>query len=92
MASAKVDPDSKATQVEVRIDIDHWSTDAERASVMKAVKNGGTPAVHAVLSKMKNAGTIQVGLKKVAIKYAYAHPTGGGRMPPAGSFASGGST
>jgi len=81
MASAKVDANSKdAVQVDVRIDIDRWASDAERGSVMKAVKTGGTPALHKLLSAMPDTGTIEVGLKKVAIKYAFAHPTGGGRI------------
>jgi len=81
VASAKVDANSKdAVQVDVRIAIDRWANDEERGSVMKAVKTGGTPALHKLLTAMPDSGTIEVGLKKVAIKYAFAHPTGAGRI------------
>ena len=63
MASAKVDANSKdAVQVDVRIVLDRWSNEEERGSVMKAVKTGGTPALHKLLSAMPDTGTIEVGL------------------------------
>ena len=79
-ATASVKMEDASAKSPVRIEITRWSTDAERASVMKAVKTGGTHAVHAILEKMPDAGSIDLGGKKVAIKYAYANPTGSGRL------------
>ena len=79
-ATASVKSDALTGTAPVRITIERFATEAERASAMKAVKSGGTPALHKVLMKMKNSGTLQLGKKKTPIKYAYASSTGAGRI------------
>jgi hypothetical protein len=60
--------------------VDRYATDADRNGLMAAIKTGGTEAGRAWLAKQKDAGTLQVGAQKAAIKYAYARPTGAGRL------------
>ena len=78
MASAK--SEAASATAPVKIAIERFATEAERASVMSAVKSGGTPAVRQVLTKMGNAGTIEVGQRSTPIKYAFARSTGAGRI------------
>jgi hypothetical protein len=79
-ATASVKSDAVTGTAAVKITILHYATEAERDSVMKAVRSGGTPAVKAVLAKMRDAGSLELGRTKVPIKYAYSHSTGSGRI------------
>jgi hypothetical protein len=79
-ATASVKSDSVTDKTPVAIVIKHWATDAEHDKVMKALKDGGTPAVKAVLTKMRDAGTLEHAKTRAPIKYAYAHSTGSGRI------------
>ena len=78
-ATASVSEGGGAT-APVRISIERFTTEKEREGVVGAVKSGGTAAVKAELAKAKDAGTIEVGGRKTPIKYAYARPTGSGRI------------
>jgi hypothetical protein len=79
-ATASVKSDGGGATAPVRISIERFATEAERAAIVGTVKSGGTPAVRAALAKTKDAGTIEVGGRKTPIKYAYANPTGSGRI------------
>jgi len=79
VATASVSESGGAT-APVRISIERFATEAERESVVGAVKSGGTAAVKAELAKAKDAGTIEIGGRKTPIKYAFARPTGSGRI------------
>ena len=72
-------PDASATS-KTTIGIERFSTEAERSAVMKALKDGGTAAVRPVLSGMKDSGYIELGQRRTPIKYAFARPTGSGRL------------
>ena len=72
-------PDASATS-KVAIAIERFSTEAERAAVLKALKEGGTVAARPVLSGMKDSGYIELGQRRTPIKYAFARPTGSGRL------------
>lgn len=78
-ASVKAESGSAKT-APVRISVERFATETERASVVDALKSGGTPAVKTVLSKMNAMGTLEVGGHKTPIKYAYTRPTGSGRL------------
>ena len=77
-ASAK-SADASATS-KTTIAIERFSSETERAAVMKALKEGGTAAVRPVLSGMKDSGYIELGQRRTPIKYAFARPTGSGRL------------
>jgi hypothetical protein len=64
----------------VTISIDHFLTQAERDSVMAALKSSGQAAMKKILEGMKDAGSIEAGSEKTAIKYAFTRPTGGGKL------------
>jgi hypothetical protein len=79
-ATASVKAEAASASAPVKIAIERFSTESERTSVMNALKGGGTPAVRQVLAKMKDTGTIEVGTRRTAIKYAYTRPAGSGRL------------
>ena len=79
-ATASVKTDAASATAAVKIAIDRFATEAERKAVMSAVKSGGTKALRDAVSKMKDAGAIEVGQRKTAIKFASSRPTGGGRL------------
>ena len=70
----------QGTSEPIRITIERFATETERAAIVGAVKSGGTAAVKAELAKAKDAGTIEIGGRTTPIKYAYARPTGSGRI------------
>ena len=59
--------------------VQSFSTDAERDALVAAVGKGGT-AARDLLASRRAVGSIQVGQKQVPVKYAYARPTGSGRL------------
>ncbi len=77
-ASAK-SADASATS-KTTIAIERFATEAERAAVMKALKEGGTAAVRPVVSGLKDSGYVELGQRRTPIKYAFARPTGSGRL------------
>ena len=64
----------------VTIVVTRMTTDQERATVVDALKKGGTPAVVQALKALKDAGYIEVGERRTTVKYAYVRPLGGGRL------------
>ena len=77
-ASAK-SADASAT-AKVTVAIERFATEAERAALVKALKEGGTAAARPVLSGMKDSGYLELGQRRTPIKYAYARSTGSGRL------------
>jgi hypothetical protein len=64
----------------VTVTLKSYSSDADRAALMSALKKGGTAEARSWLQKQHDVGTIQVGKQLTPIKYAYARSTGGGRL------------
>jgi|WetSurSiteA1Bulk_404760.scaffolds.fasta_scaffold17168_1 hypothetical protein len=62
----------------VKIVIDRYLTDAERTTVMDALKAGGTTAARETLEKMPDIGSLEVLGKTTPIKYAWARSMGPG--------------
>jgi hypothetical protein len=56
------------------------TTEAERATVVDALKKGGTAGVVQAIKTMPDAGYIEVGGTKTTLKYAYIRPSSGGRL------------
>jgi hypothetical protein len=59
--------------------VDKFSTDRERASLIKALKDGSTSA-RDLLAKRPTVGSLQIGTRSTPIKYAYAVSTDGHRQ------------
>ena len=79
-ATASVKSEGAATTSPVKISIQRFATEAQRKSVMSAIKSGGSPALRGVVVKMPDAGTIEVGGRRTTIKYAFTRPAGAGRL------------
>jgi hypothetical protein len=79
-ATASVKTGSKPTTSPVKISVDRYSTEEERSNVMGALRKGGTHLLHEAVSKLSETGSIEIGDKKIPIKYAYARATGSGRI------------
>ena len=72
-------PNGTVASAKLTAVVDTFATDAERDALITAVKHGGT-AARDLLASRKAAGSIQVGAKQTPIKYAYARPSGSGRL------------
>jgi len=57
-----------------------YATNAERQSLIAAVKKGGTGAAHTLLAKRETIGTVDVGGRQTPLKYAYAWDLDGRRQ------------
>jgi len=62
------------------VTITRYGTDAERDAVVAAVRAGGSAAVHRALVATKDAGFIQLGERRTAIKFAGQRPMPSGRL------------
>ena len=56
-----------------------FSSDADQTALNAALKKGGT-AARDLLTKKPDVGSIEVAGKSTPIKYAYAHPSGSGKI------------
>jgi hypothetical protein len=79
-ATASMTSEAGAKTAPVKITIDRFATEAERAPVVNALKTGGNAAVKAALEKMPGLGTLEVAGHKFPIRYAYPRATSGGRV------------
>jgi hypothetical protein len=79
-ATASVKSPGKNAAVPFAVHIDRFITDAERDKVVAAVKGKQAGEPQKTLAAMPDVGYIQVGEKRTPIKYAYARPTGSGRI------------
>ena len=81
-ATATVEAGGKSAAEPVKIVINRFLTDAERMSVLEALKAGGTTAAKQVLDKLEDIGTIEVLGRSTPIKFAYPRSMGpgGGRI------------
>lgn len=64
----------------VSITIDSFASTSEREALLAAIKSGGTAAAREWLARRPGAGTLQVGARQSAIKYAYKTPVGSGSL------------
>jgi hypothetical protein len=63
----------------VTVNIRQYTSDGDREDMLAALKKGMSEA-RAFLGKKKDLGSIQIGAKQTAIKYAYAYTTPTGRL------------
>jgi hypothetical protein len=79
-ATASVSAPKKKASVPVTIHIDRFIDDADRDKVVTAVKANDQPGTTKALAALPDIGYITLGEKRTPIKYAYARPTGDGRI------------
>jgi hypothetical protein len=79
-ATASVSAPGKKASVPVTIHIDNFISDADRDKVAAAVKANDQPGTTKVLASLPDLGYITLGEKRTPLKYAYARPTGSGRL------------
>ena len=64
----------------VTVVVDRFATDADRAALKAALARGGTAAARAWLARRGDAGTVQVGARRTAIKFASRLTTAAGHL------------
>jgi len=79
-ATATVKRGGVSASAPVSVTITRYSSDAERDAVMAAVRAGGSTALHRALGSAKDAGHIQVGDRRTAIKFVGQRPMPSGRL------------
>ena len=79
-ATASVKGPSGSGSKPLTIHIDHLASDADRTKLLAVVKTNDAAAIIQALAAMADIGYISVGDVRTPVKYAYAHPTGGGRL------------
>jgi hypothetical protein len=79
-ATASVKGPKGIVTAPVTVVVNRLITDAERTTVVEALKKGGTAGVRDALAKMPAVGYIEVGGQKDEVQYAYARSTGDGRL------------
>jgi len=79
-ATASVKSPTASASAPVTIKIDRFVTDAERDTIVNAVRANDQAATRKALEAAPDIGYIDVGARRTPIKYAYARSTGAGRM------------
>ena len=79
-ATASVKSPTKSGSRPVVIKIDRFVSDPDRDALFAIVKERRPGEALRALTAMADIGFIQVGEQKTPIKYAYARPTGDGRL------------
>jgi hypothetical protein len=71
---------SASATAPVQVTVTRYATATEREMVMKAVKEGGTTGLRKTLSGLSDAGFIQLGERRTALKFASQRDTASGRL------------
>ena len=79
-ATASVKSPKASASAPVAFQIDRFVTDADRDRIKAVVEKHDNHATHAALAKMADVGFIELAGRRTPIKYAYARPTGDGRL------------
>lgn len=79
-ATASVNAPGKKASVPVTIHIDRFIADADRDTVIAAVKANDHGGTTKALAALPDIGYITLGQKRTPLKYAYERPTGDGRL------------
>jgi hypothetical protein len=79
-ATASVKHGEASASAPVVVTITRYASAEERDAVAKAVREQGTAGVRNTLAGMSDAGFIELGARRTAIKFAGVRPTGSGRL------------
>jgi hypothetical protein len=79
-ATAAVRSGGASASAPVVVTVTRYATDAERDAVKKALGDGGMAGLRSVLAKAPDAGFIELGERRTAVKFASLRSTEGGRL------------
>lgn len=79
-ATASVKGAKASGSAPVTFSIDRFVSDADRDRIMAVVKTNDNAAIRKALAAMPDIGYVELASRKTPIKYAYAKPTGSGRL------------
>lgn len=79
-ATASVKTGNATASKAVTFHVDRFLTDAERDKLVPVIKSNNGTAIVKALSALPDIGYVAVGDAKTPVKYAYARPTGSGRL------------
>lgn len=79
-ATASVKTGNATASKAVTFHVDRFMTDAEREKLVPVVKSSDGAAIVKALAALPDIGYVTVGDAKTPVKYAYARPTGSGRL------------
>lgn len=79
-ATASVKTGNATASKAVTFHVDRFVTDAERDKLVPVVKSNDGTAIVKALTALPDIGYVAVGDAKTPVKYAYARPTGSGRL------------
>lgn len=78
--TASVRKGAASATAPVTVTVTRYATDAERAVLMKAVRGGSAEGVRKALAGLPEAGFIQLGERRTAIRFAGERATSSGRL------------
>src|SRR5215217_1061912 len=79
-ATASIKSPQVNASAPVTIRIDRLVSDADRQRILAVVKGNDAAATRSALAAMEDIGFVEMGEQRTPIKYAYATPSGGGRL------------
>jgi hypothetical protein len=79
-ATATVKKGGASATAPLKLTITRYASESERAAAMQAVREGGASALRTLLAKAPDAGSIELGERRTAVKLAVQRPTSGGRL------------
>jgi hypothetical protein len=79
-ATASVKKGAASASGPVTLTITRYSSEADRAAVIAALQGGGAVRARTMLAAFGDAGFIQLGGRRTAIKFASQRPTDSGRL------------
>jgi len=79
-ATAAVKSPTAAASAAVKFQVDKYVSDGDRQRILDIAKTNDTAALRSALTKMADIGYVEIGKRRTPIKYAYATPSGAGRL------------
>jgi hypothetical protein len=79
-ATASIKQGGVSATAPVTVTVTRYTSPAERAAIMKSMRDGGSSAMHAAVAALPAAGFIQLGERRTTIRFAGERATGSGRL------------
>ena len=79
-AMANVKHGGASASAPVKVIVTRYASEGELATIAKALREGGTEGLRKALASMQDAGSVQLGERRTAIKFAGQRATGSGRL------------
>jgi hypothetical protein len=80
IATATLKTGAASASAPVTVSIARYASDAERDALIAAVRRGGSGGARTLLAPLGDAGFVQIGNRRTAIKFASQRSTGSGRL------------